>query len=512
MLLSLSLAAANPFDGTDLDARRELLELAEHPGDLPCRTPLVAALHGHWNGMTASERARVDAVLTRPGGGLFSPVPERSEAAPPPATDSCWSWSDNRIVGDHFVVEYETGVDRNDAETFLEDLEYSWSVEVDELGWRAPNGSDDYLILAYIENERSGGAYTSIERCDGEDIPYFVTGKDSWDDPTWGATMAAHEFNHAIQFGYGYANEFWWWEATATWIEDYVYPNANYWSGYVSGYSDNPHLALGTYSDSGNGFWHMYGMAIFAFYLDDYQGGHDTVMGTWEDASRDRGSYSRTAEDMADDRGLEWATLYADFAVRNTTMAYTQQRYFPEVDIHDTVTSLPADGKSSSSDEPEGYGQNYILFEQGLGDGDLVVSFEGDDGVDWSVQLVESKSGDLDRVEAATSVDGVAELTLSATGDADVYLVVSPLTDRDSGYSYTWTAELVATPDDTGGDDTGQDSGTGDTDGDGIADGDTDGGGSIEISGGCGCDTGPSSAMATGVVLLAGLSVARRRF
>ncbi len=507
MLLSIALAAANPFDPSDLRARRELLDLAEHASDLPCQTPLVAALHRHWSAMTPAERARVDAVFPSPGAGLFAPVLERSEAAPPPAKDSCWSWSDNRIVGDHFVVEYETGVDKNDAQTFLEDLEYSWSVEVDELGWRAPSGSDDYLLVAYIQNDRTGGAITYFERCGGQDIPYIATGKDSWDDPDWGATMAAHEFNHASQFGYGDANEFWWWEATATWMEDYVYPNTNYWSGYVTGYTDNPHIALGTYSDNGDGFWHMYGMAIFAFYLDDYQGGHDTVMGTWEDASRDRGSYSRTAEDMADDRGLDWPGLYADFAARNATMAYKQQRYFPDIDIHDTVTILPADGKSNNNDEPEGYGQNYILFEKGLGDGDLVVSFEGDD-VDWSVQLVESRSGDLDRVEATTTTDGVAELTLSATGAADVYLVVSPLTDRDAGYSYTWTAQLIATPEDTGSEDT-----AGDTDGDGIADGDTDADddGTIEIGGGCACETGAPSAMAGGMILLAGLTVARRR-
>jgi len=31
---------------------------------------------------------------------------------------------------------------------------------------------------------------------------------------------AAHEFNHAIQFGYDYWEETWLMEATATWIED----------------------------------------------------------------------------------------------------------------------------------------------------------------------------------------------------------------------------------------------------------------------------------------------------
>jgi len=42
--------------------------------------------------------------------------------------------------------------------------------------------------------------------------------------------VVAHEFMHAVQFGYEYANcvdSSWWWEATAQWAMDYVYPKGS---------------------------------------------------------------------------------------------------------------------------------------------------------------------------------------------------------------------------------------------------------------------------------------------
>ena len=510
LLLIAAFAYAAPQVASELRVRAELLALVDASSDMECLTPLVAQLRENWDGFSPAERAHINAVLSPAGSELFAVEVPTHGAAPPPAKDSCWSWSDNRLAGTHFVVEWDDGVSDDDAAQFLEDLEYSWEVEVDERGWDQPTGSASYLMLVYIQNERSGGAYTTVQSCGGGYLPYVVSGKDSWDDPDWGATMAAHEFNHAIQFGYGYSPEFWWWEATATWIEDYVFPDANYWSQYVWGYTANPYIAFAASSqDDENIFWHMYGMAIWAFYLDNYHGGHDTVLETWQDARNDRGQYTRTMQDMVDDLGLDWLTIYNDFAARNTVMDYEQQRYFPSIDLHDTVKTLPADGQSGNNDTPQGYGQNYIKFDDGMGEGDLVVSFVGDDRTEWSVQLVEAKSA-VDRVVTATTEDGAAIVTLEGYGDRDVYLVVSPLTDRDSDFEYSWTAQLVVpeVPDDTGE--------AGNPDGD--PDGDPEGGngvgdGSLELTppGGCGCDSGGAGIAMAGVAAAAVLAGRRRR-
>ena len=501
MLLVASLALAAAPDAAE--TRASLLRLVEQADDLACLTPLVAQLHEHWEEFTPDEQARIRAILSPPTAPLFAPVVERvrpvpAKAAPPPAKDSCWSWSDNRVVGEHFVVEWEDGVNSDLADQWLEDLELSWEVQVDEYGWREADGSDKYLLVALIRDQRSGGAYTSVQSCGGESIPYMVSGDDSWNDPEWGATMAAHEFNHMLQFGYGDAPEFWWWEATATWVEDSVFPDSNYWSAYVYGYTQAPYISMSASDQNDRDvFNHMYGMAIFAFYLDDYQGGHDTVRQTWEDAIDDRSRYERGAEDMIEELDLDWQTVYADFVTKNTVMDYNQQRWFPEVEEEESVKSLPAHGRSGRDTVPQGYGQNFLKFADGMGEGDLVIEFEGEGNVDWSVQLVESKGKRVNRVVSIVVENGSGELTLEGYGDEEVMLVVSPLIWRENEYEYSWTANLVVAPEDTG-----TDSPTGD--GAGESEGE---GGAVDVgAGACGCASGGSGAAGlVPAVALAGL-------
>ena len=87
-------------------------------------------------------------------------------------------------------------------------------------------------------NNSYAGAYTTVEYCSGSGcMPYIVAYSGSFNSGNWWKTMACHELNHAIQFSYGFSHEFWWWEATATWIEEYVYPSFNDWADMTYVYS-----------------------------------------------------------------------------------------------------------------------------------------------------------------------------------------------------------------------------------------------------------------------------------
>ncbi|MBM4390017.1 MAG: hypothetical protein FJ090_02750 [Deltaproteobacteria bacterium] len=507
MLVLATLAHAAPLDAADLRQHAGLMALVDRVDELRCATPLVLSLEEHWAHLPAADRAHATAVLAPFKADLFDPLPvNRAAGAPPPASDTCWGqMADNRIVGDHFVVEYDDGVDADDADAFLTALEYSWEKEVNDLGWNEPDGSDQYLMLAYVQNQNTGGAYTTVERCGNVYMPYIVTGKDSWRDPYWGDTMAAHEFNHAIQYSYGYSPEFWWWEATATYIEDYVYPNVNYWSAYVTGYTDHPEIAFAAYSQQDyDVFYHMYGMAIWAFYIDNYHGGHDTVQETWKNASRESGTYTYGGNDMVDDLGLDWDESYLDFTARNTVMDYEQQRFFSDIELVDTIRSLPYSAESGR-DAPQGYGQNYYKVAADAGGGDLVVSFTTEERVDFAVQIVEADDAVL-RHEYAV-VEDAGEVRLEDFGDHDAWIIISPLkyTDNDTEYAYAFTARLdegEVDPPDTDGDDTGDglvDQGDGDTDGD------------VSITGpACACNTGGQALPALGMAATV-LALARRR-
>lgn len=133
-------------------------------------------------------------------------------------------------------------------------LEHSWEVEVKQLGWTAPPpdnnvGGDDrydiYLedldlsIAGYTspaevpsfirDNPNSRGVFeeNAVASFIGIDNDFIEVEEEGLniDRLDFMRSTAAHEFNHAIQFGYDGGEPLsWLWESTATWMETLVYP------------------------------------------------------------------------------------------------------------------------------------------------------------------------------------------------------------------------------------------------------------------------------------------------
>ena len=62
-----------------------------------------------------------------------------------------------------------------------------------------------------------------------------------------GGLTAAHELYHAIQHVTGRYREtagLWFWEATATWMESQVFPQATAYARFLYGYALLPHLPI----------------------------------------------------------------------------------------------------------------------------------------------------------------------------------------------------------------------------------------------------------------------------
>ena len=80
----------------------------------------------------------------------------------------------------------------------------------------------------------------------------------------------AHEFHHAIQFGY-YALEAgnWWQESTSTWMEEVAYPHIDDYLQYLTHFLGEPRRALNSGRPGTN---HTYGSAIFSHFLDQRYG------------------------------------------------------------------------------------------------------------------------------------------------------------------------------------------------------------------------------------------------
>jgi MYXO-CTERM domain-containing protein len=326
------------------------------------------------------------------------------------------------------------------------------------MGWQEPRGTDAYLVLAFVSGFDFAGAVTSEVGCGGTEAPFIIAGKAAFGNGTWYQDMAGHELNHASQFSYGKVHEFYYWEATATWIVEYIYPSHNMWSQYITGYSNAPYLAINKSSQQDQVIaLHMYGMAVFNFYLDEYVGGPELIRELWEYSLTHGGNYDLWMGEALTDLGYDWSEIYDEFIATNTVMDYAEQSYFPTVKVSDTVNAFPASGGKSGNKKPEGYGQNYIKIKTGGAveeHPDLMLAFEGDDSVEWSVQLVTEMEGLVHTTHKVDVVEGQGEATLMNYGGFDkIWMVVSPLTTKSKAYSYTWEMDSFnADPDpaDTG--------------------------------------------------------------
>jgi len=515
--------AEGPPTADDLDALWDAY-LQHFESDAPtgdsirpwrCSTLLVQQLREQWVHFNRAQRSRMTAHIAPWKQDLLA---SPSVEIPPPQVrepeDTCWgSRMANRVTGTHFVVEWDSNdVTEQNAQDFLDALETSWDVEVDQLGWQAPPLTDRYFIGAYIEDPGPSGGYTSIDDCGNEWMPYIVAGASSFDS-SWYKGMASHEFNHAMQFGYGRAMNRYWWEASAMYIEPFVFPEEDAWIDYILGYTYYPYLALKSTSNDHDDprFAHMYGMVILAVYMDQYVGGPDLVRQTWEESTAYVEDYGLSLELLAPVLGYDWDEAYRGFLAANTVMDYQDGESFPTVTFEASVDAFPASGVAAADTFPQTHGQNFIHIDtHSLGEkrADLRLTFRGPSHGDW-VALVVGTIGDEVQIVYTMDLDGgQGEQTLKNAGQYEqVFLVVSPAAHASDGLHYEWSVEALVEPevgddDDSAGDDDDDSAGDDDT---GSADDDD-----LEDESGCACKVGGEGTPIGAMALLVWLVALRR--
>jgi hypothetical protein len=210
----------------------------------------------------------------------------------------------------------------------------------------------------------------------------------------------------------------------------------------------------------------MYGMSMWPFYLDHHVGGKEIVQDVWAYSNGRRGMYDLSQREALEGLGYDFDKVYRGFMAANTVMDYENHESFPRVQAQAKVPSLPADGGSQGRTIPEGYGQNYIQFTaRPEGPSNLDVQFKGAEGVPWEAILVGGRPGRVEEmVPLVVDADGRGAGSLPDFGRFEqVWLVVSPKSQDDRGFSYTWSADTSPyTPPPVV---------AGDLDGDGRADG-----------------------------------------
>ena len=512
-------------DQADLDALYASylhhFESGEPPADRPwrCSTLLVQELRENWLQFTPVQRARMTDHIAPWKADLLAVPAVQIE---PPETrdreDTCWGQRKaNRVTGTHFVVEWDSeDVTETDAQNFLDALETSWDVEVTLLGWQAPPLTDEYFIAAYIEDPGPDGGYCSIDDCGNEWMPYIVAGADSL-ATSWYKGMASHEFNHAMQFGYGRAMNRYWWEASAMYIEPFVFPEEDDWIDYIMGYTYYPYLALSAWDNDHDDprFAHGYGMVILAMYMDEYVAGPDLVRQTWEESQGYVEDYGLSLELLAPVLGYDWDEAYRGFVAANTVMDYAYGSSYPQVTLTADVDAFPASGVGSPDTYPQTQGQNYIRMDTySLSESrpDLRASFRGASHGDWAVLLVGTVGSEVRTVLTMDLEEGLGEQLLEDAWQYDeVFLAVSPMDDAGDGLHYEWSVSASTAPsegddDDSAGDD---DDSAGDDDDSAPDDDDDDAADDVEAC--CQCRVDGRGSTAALWALIAGACLWWRR-
>ena len=168
------------------------------------------------------------------------------------------------------------------AATILDSI---WVLEVEQLGYNPPpsdnglgggNEYDVYVVeLGVGEQTFYGFAYPGTSSATTHS---YLEIDNNFTDSSYVQTRGldalrvtiAHEFHHAIQFGYyahGAGN--WWQESTSTWMEEVAYPHIDDYLQYLTFFLGEPQRALNSGLPGTN---HTYGSAIFSHFLDQHYG------------------------------------------------------------------------------------------------------------------------------------------------------------------------------------------------------------------------------------------------
>ena len=402
----------------------------------------------------------------------FEPTSFRSEFPPPPPSGEKESMDvfslPNAATSDNFALRWGGGraISEERAQEILTEFERAWDHEINTLNFPAPLGSDAHLFNVYIGNSGSGapssygaaGYYDS----DASGWPMIVIDLETL-DAAGSYGVIPHEFFHAVQHAcdtFSYDGESaWYWESTAIWIENEVYPEDPNYALFLFGFAFLPHKSLHffDYADSGaTSEYYQYGAFIFPKFLSTFHAQVDDVRDSWVDSSWEQTPLGWWEEFF----GTEiYHDLVFEFAQKNVYWDYPHKEwyeyyldyyseYFPQDDqsITESVNSFGAASWDGVDDDlmPEHLGVNYIELsapeysQMELG---IVGDEAGDQGtpVSWRLGLVR-KSGDQITYQDLGS--GEPQVIEGITSSETLTLVVMPIAP-DTGWGEQFSYEYL---------------------------------------------------------------------
>jgi len=370
-------------------------------------------------------------------------------------------------------------------------LDSVWAKEVDDLGYIPPpsdgwyplfmdNGGDgkydiyllnlgsDYLGYAFPETTNSTPpiSYTSFFVLDNDYLGY----PPYHEQLDWLKVTAAHEFFHAIQFGYdvfegelaGNTLKPYWMEMSAVWMEDVVFDNINDYIYYLRSFFKAPWLSLRTFRNEEDR--HPYGSCVWPIYLGE-RFGIDIIKDIWTKCAEVPfdNVLSATDQILNDLYGSSLNEAFREFSVWNYFTAdranpelfgfYSEGNLFYDIDgpikvMETDIHNLYPVTDSSVYQLPENLGANYIAFIPMVDSiGGLRIYFDGDgDGeVSWEVSLIGNRCVDFipDTTKFEPYPDTVRRSNKCNDFPPEISKIeLNPIQQKGMGQIFDWTRFL----------------------------------------------------------------------
>lgn len=254
-----------------------------------------------------------------------------------------------RYETENFIVHYT--LEGSDATTFsfvqavAETMEDVWDFQINQLGWPQPpddcgEGGDrryDVYIMELGRQNILGYAQPQGLVGDNPYAPgtqiYAAYSYLAMDNNYAGSSdplglmraTAAHEFNHAIQFGYDLRDgNMWYYEATAVWMETVNYPRYQDATGYVAEHFATVGLCLGNVNNDPSGI-RIYGeWTLIDSLVQDF--GMDVVQALWREIAVVE--YMEAFYNLTAKLGTTPQEVMKRYAIRNLLLDYELAHLF----------------------------------------------------------------------------------------------------------------------------------------------------------------------------------------
>ena len=333
---------ATPFDSSGSAGAGSALK--------PDPTTTLAALAHVVGQLSGADRRTARAILARPTDGSSDPYHfgwSKSEIKAGHATcgpDLCVHWTDavggadDPRAADVRDADLTRGAGNgipDQVDYTLHEMEHVWATEVTSYGYNAPkadnkgenlpdSNTDLPKIDIYLADVGAAGYYgfCAPEQNRRQSFGFCVLDNDYAPREFGHANTpldnlrvtAAHEFFHDVQFNYDSAEDAWFMEATAAWMEDEVYPTVNDNLQYLK---DSPfHYSYQSLDLRDRGYLSTYGSWVFFRFLSERYG-RAIVRTAWQDAVGPDVYSLRAVERALKTHHTDLATQFADFSAAN---------------------------------------------------------------------------------------------------------------------------------------------------------------------------------------------------